>query len=296
MADLKARLIKLAIRAGYHSKPSFLIVGAQKAGTTALYYYLGEHPQIVASREKEVGFFVPELYADWPEHPHHAVLYSGDGTVFDDRRAYRRALAWYHGHFPLPHRLGRGRLTFEATPDYLYYPRAAERLFRYDSNLRLVVLLRDPVARAFSAWTMRRRWGDYRPLIYAPKREEREFESAIAEEIDEIRSGEARVAEPGYVQRGLYYEQLVRYFAWFDRRQLLVLDSAELEGSTSATVGRVVDFLALPAYPHRHEWPRFFVGEYDSGMPGTGADMLRDFYRPHTERLYELLGRDFGWH
>jgi hypothetical protein len=64
----------------------------------------------------------------------------------------------------LPHELGRDRPTFEATPDYLYYPRAAERIFTYEPRMKLVVGLHDPVERAFSAWNMYRHFGDYRPL------------------------------------------------------------------------------------------------------------------------------------
>jgi hypothetical protein len=77
---IAARPRQVAILAGYHSKPAFLVIGAQKAGTTALYYYLAEHPQISPAREKEVGFFVPELVADWPEHPNHQILCTRSGN------------------------------------------------------------------------------------------------------------------------------------------------------------------------------------------------------------------------
>src|ERR687897_737985 len=77
--------------------------------------------------------------------------------------------------------------------------------------MKLVVGLRDPVERAFSAWNMYRHFGDYRPLIYGPKKEVRDFDLAVREEIEEISSGEMK-SGPGYVRRGLYYEQLVRYF------------------------------------------------------------------------------------
>lgn len=287
-------LRKLAVRVGYHSKPTFLIIGAQKAGTTALYYYLAEHPNIVPSREKEIGFFAPELVADWPEHPNHHILCPAVGSAFDDPRAYRRAVAWYHGRFPWPHELGRKRITFEATPEYLYYPRVAKRIFDYDPGLKLIVLLRDPVERAFSAWNMYRSYGNYRPLIYTPKKETRKFEAAIRAEIEELGAAGSPL-DPGYVRRGLYYEQLLRYFEWFDRSQVLVLTTEDLKRNTSTAINRVLGFLELPDHGRQGEWEPILVGGYDPALPVASARLLREFYTPHNERLYQLLDRDLGW-
>ena len=271
-----------------------MIIGAQKAGTTALYYYLAEHPRIVPSREKEIGFFVPELFADWPEHPNHRILCTPGGTAFDDPRSYQLAAAWYHSQFPLPHELGAERITFEATPEYLYYPRVARRIFEYDPGMKLIVLLRDPIDRAFSAWNMYRSFGGYRPLIYAPKKEIREFDVAIRAEIDEIR-GNKTPQGPGYVRRGLYHEQLARYLEWFDRRQIVVLDSVDLRRSTSVAVAQVLSFLGVSEYRRPGEWDQVLVGEYGAAIPDSSLRLLREFYKPHNEMLYQLLDRDFGW-
>ena len=90
---LSAQVHARALYLGYYSKPRFLIIGAQKAGTTALFYYLAEHPNIVPSTEKEVGFFAPEIFADWPEHPNHSILCTRGGAPhFTERRAHRAAL------------------------------------------------------------------------------------------------------------------------------------------------------------------------------------------------------------
>lgn len=293
-AVLAERLKTLVIRAGYHSKPSFLVIGAQKAGTTALYYYLAQHPRIVPSRDKEIGFFAPELFADWPEHPNHRILCTPGGTAFDDPGSYRRAAAWYHGQFPWPHELGRERVTFEATPEYLYYPRVARRIFDYDPGLKLIVLLRDPVERAFSAWNMYRSFGDYRPLIYAPRKETREFEAAIRAEIDQI-GAVGSPQDPGYVRRGLYHEQLVRYFQWFDRSQILVLENVDLRRNTATVINHVADFLGLPEHRREGEWQQVLVGGYDPAIPEPTHRLLREFYAPHNQKLYHLLGRDFDW-
>ena len=288
------RLKRYAIRAGYHSRPSFLIIGAQKAGTTALFYYLAEHPNIVAPADKEVNFFAPEILIGWPEHPNYDVLCSGEETVFDDPRSYRRAEAWYHSHFPAPRQLGRQRVTFEATPEYLYYPKVPERIFRYDPAMKFIALLRNPVERAFSAWNMYRNFGSYRPLVYSPKRETREFEVAVSDEINDVESGKS-INGSDYVRRGLYYQQLMRYYECFDRDQILVLDSRELKNNASEAVDRVLEFLRLPKAGQTREWRPMHIGEYEGEIPSAPARVLQDFYRPHNQKLYELLDHDFGW-
>jgi hypothetical protein len=289
------RLQAAALRVGYHTRPKFLIIGAQKAGTTALFYYLAEHPSLRPSKEKELGFFAPEIFADWPEHPYHKILCTSEGAPhFADRGAHRRALAWYHSHFPPPHRLGRHRLTFEATPEYFYYPETALRIFRYDAEMKLIVLLRDPVERAFAAWNMYSRFGEYRPHVYSPRKETRDFRTAVEEEIAGIESREP-VSDPGYVRRGIYHEQFERLFAHFRRDQILVLDNRNLMSETSAVVDRAVTFLGLAPSEHDAEWGPIHVGEYATEIPGDARRLLEDFFEPHNERLYRLLDHDFEW-
>ena len=293
---LANRLRTNLIRLGYHSKPRFLIIGAQKAGTTALFYYLAKHPNLIPSSEKEIEFFTPELFAGWPEHPYHFILCASTGTHFCDPPTHRKAIAWYHSHFPLPHELGWHRMTYEATPEYLYYPAATERIFRYDPKIKLIVLIRDPIERAFSAWNMYRHFGegDYRPLIYAPRRETREFDDAIRDELNEIHS-EKVMLEPGYVRRGLYYEQLLRYFKFFEREQILILDSRALKNNASSVLEQVINFLGLPLHGGEGEWPPFHVGRYETPIPGATLRLLREFYKPYNDQLYQLLDHDFGW-
>jgi hypothetical protein len=296
---LARRLRALAVGAGYHSRPRFLIVGAQKAGTTALFYYLAEHPDLVPAYEKEVGFFAPEPFRDWPEHPLHDVLWRDGRAAFDDPRTYAAALAWYHGNFPLPHRLGRHRLTFEATAEYLYYPLVPERIRRYDPDMKLIALLRDPVDRAFSAWNMYRRFGGYRPLIYAPKRETRDFPTAIDEELRQLEAGQriggSSDLEPGYVRRGLYHDQLARYLGSFPREHILVLESRDLMNRTGEVIDRVAEFLGLRPMDRDIDWEPMHVGSYEGRIPSPTAARLKAFFRPHNQQLFELLGRDLDW-
>jgi len=155
-------------------------------------------------------------------------------------------------------------------------------------------LLRDPVARAFSAWNMYRNFGGYRPFVYAPRRETRDFPTAIREEMKAIESGVAP-RDPGYVRRGLYHEQLERYLQLFDRRQILVLHALDLERRTGNVLERVAEFLEIEGWASKGQWQRILIGEYESPIDEASRRLLREFYAPHNRELYGVLQHDFGW-
>lgn len=286
--DLRFTLTAGAARFGWVSRPAFLIIGAQKAGTVALYNYLATHPAIIPAREKEISFFSKD-------------------------RFYDRGETWYHGHFPISFRPGQIS-SFEATPVYLYYPWCAERIFSYNARIRLIVLLRDPVERAYSAWNMfrdmfynnpqylRRRASTANEAVRIAVNEMLsrdtfpDFHQAIQEEIAQM-PPVATVPEPSYVRRGLYAEQLRRYFRHFERDQVLVVDSRLLRDEIQVTLDSIVRFLGLPQYDWRQEdLPYLHVGRYEEArIPDDTRFLLREFYGPPNEELYNLLGRDFGW-
>jgi sulfotransferase family protein len=204
-------------------------------------------------------------------------------------------------------------VTFEATPEYLYYPRVASRLHEYDPDLKLIVLLREPAARAISAWNMYRdlrlNHPDYlrsllpecdegaRAMINAMLDSESfpDADQAMRTEADAILSGTAAL-DPGYVQRGLYRQQLERYFRYFDRRQIAIVESSRLKAQPKAVLDELVRFLELrPHAWHNTELLLHHVGEYGAPIHAETREFLREFFRPHNHRLYELLGRDLGW-
>jgi hypothetical protein len=278
------------LRIGYRTKPAFLIIGAQKAGTSALTRYLAGHPQIVAAKSKELRFFAPEWCELWPEHPRHQMLCEG-GT---DPVESSRKRAWYHRQFPPPHRMPSRSLAFESTPEYFLVPQTPARIHRYRADMKLIVLLREPAERAYAAWNMYSNFGAYRSHIYSPHRETRTFADAVDQELEAIECG-IRALDPAYVIRGLYAEQLERYFDVFPATQLLVLNSVELRSNTTAVVDRVLEFLGLPPYRGAQKWPAVHVGTYRRRAPDNFMARLREFYRPHNECLYRLVGQDFGW-
>jgi hypothetical protein len=245
--------------------PDFLIIGAQKAGTTALYAYLREHPSIMGPSWKEVSFF---------------------------DRHYARGEAWYRGNFPSVLR-ARG-LVGEASPSYLFHPLAPQRVKALLPDVRLVALVRNPVDRAFSHYQHEVALG----------REPLSFEDALGAKEERLRGEEERLlADPTYFShawwnytyraRGLYAEQLERWLAVFPREQLLVLPSEDLSDDPDAAYARVLEFLDAP--PHRlGSYPRVFERQYEPMRAETRAWLAEEFAESNR-RLYALLGRSLDW-
>jgi hypothetical protein len=246
--------------------PDFLIIGAQKAGTTALYAYLRRHPAITGPSWKEVSYF---------------------------DRHYGRGEAWYRGNFPNRVR-ARGKLVGEASPSYIFHPLGPERVKALVPEARLVALVRNPVDRALSHYHHEVALG----------REPLPFDDALDAEEDRLCGEEERLAaDPSYFSRawwshayksrGRYAKQLERWLAVFPREQLLILPSEDLGGEPGRTHARVLDFLG--AAPHRLDaYPRVYERQYEAMRPETRERLAAEFEAPNR-RLYELLGRDLGW-
>jgi hypothetical protein len=234
--------------------PAFLVIGAQKCGTTSTYAYLARHPSIDRAWRKEVRFFdVPTNYAL--------------GEI------------WYRAHFALRR---SGRITGEATPGYMFYADAPARMARHVPGARLIALVRNPVDRAISHYHfLARRGRESRPIDAALDRQLLGAPSAPADDADT------------YLARGLYAEQLERVLRVFPREQLLVVRSEELLARPGPALARMFDFLGLPAWDVDVS-RRLNAGAYGT-IPPPVRRRLVAFFRPHNERLYDLLGQDLGW-
>jgi len=255
--------------------PGFLIVGAQRGGTTSMYRTLDQHPAILK-----------------------AVLHKGV-HYFDT--GYGHSLAWYQGHFPLRARAARARratgdvpLTFESSPYYMFHPLAAERISRDLPGVKLLVLVRDPVERAYSAHAHE----------LARGYETEPFERALELE-DQRLAGEAdRIArEPGYLShshqhhayltRGLYAGQLDRLAQAVGRDRVHVVDSGRFFTDPEPVYDGVLEFLGL----HRHGYPDFerHNARPRSPMPETLRATLNEHFKAPDERLTGWLGHPPSW-
>jgi hypothetical protein len=256
--------------------PGFLIVGGQRCGTVSMDRALRKHPALFGA---VVG-----------EEVHYFDL------------GYEHGPGWYRSHFPLPswarwaaRGAGSPPMAFESSPYYMFHPLAPERIARDLPGVKLLVLVRDPVERAFSAHAHETLMGF----------ETEPFERAL--ELEESRlAGEAEriVANPRYASRshqhhayrarGQYIEQLERLERIVGRGRIHVVDSQEFFSRPEPVYDGVLEFLGVPhrGYPlfkRRNATPR------PAPMPGRVRAALEEHYRPYDERLAAWLGREPSW-
>ena len=247
--------------------PSFLVIGAQRSGSTALYRYLAAHPRILPPLRKEVHWF------DFQ---------------------YAKGRAWYLAHFPGIHRRiagDRRAITFEASPYYMVHPLAPERVRAFNPDMKLIAILRDPADRAFSHFHHETRRGV----------ETLPFEEAIAAEPERLAGAEREMRRAphyyshahhhfSYIDRGRYARHLEPWLRHFPRDHLLVLRSEELFEAPEPVMHRVFGFLGLPS----HRVPagsgrRRSYASYTPMEPRLRR-RLRQCFAGDQERLERLLG------
>ncbi len=246
-----------------HVLPDFLVLGAMKAGTTTLFAALTAHPHVIRSRRREIHFF---------------------GSRF------HRGVAWYRRHFPTGWELRRyGAITGEGSTSYLANRDAPEWIRQVVPGARMVALLRDPVDRAISNYFHELRTG----------RETRPIEAALGsgpERALAAGSEDDRMDIFSYRRRGHYAEQLERYRAVFPAGQLLVLRSESLFAEPAGVIGQVAAFLRVdPALLPAHTPPQNLGGYDPAQVPAGIFERLARYFAPHNERLYQVVGADWGW-
>jgi hypothetical protein len=259
--------------APFRHPPNYLVIGAQKSGTTSLHAYLAAHPGVLASSVKEVEYFT---------------------------KHYGRGRRWYLSHFPLAvtaRAAGLARrvrpAVGESSATYLFHPRAPRRVSAFDPALKLIAVLRDPVDRAYSHYQMEFRWGrETLPFEDALVREE-SLAPELARMCDDATYESIDAVNCSYVARGRYAEQLARWLELFPREQLLVLTSDELLSDPAAAMARVAGFLHVPVRP-AESYPLRGVREYGTMLPET-RDRLARIFEPHNRALETMLGRELGW-
>ncbi|MDJ0553024.1 MAG: sulfotransferase domain-containing protein [Microcoleaceae cyanobacterium MO_207.B10] len=258
------------------SPPDFLIIGAQKPGTTSLYNYLIQHPQILKNNSfKEVHYFnVPENYS--------------------------QGLSWYLGHFPNRFRKG-DKLTLDATPNYLELPHIPQLIKQHLGNIKMIAVLRNPVDRAYSAWKMCHSFGTNPNVAenLKKKADRRTFSEAIEQEL--TNQWEPDIYPYGYVNKGKYAEQLENYYKYFERDTILVLNFDNLKDDLASTLNLTCDFLNIDPFSESSLKSllekKYNVGKKQEISPSEQEvlDRLKNYFEPFNQKLYELLGYSFNW-
>lgn len=238
-------------------KVDFVICGTQKGGTTALDAYLRAHPEICMANTKEVHFFDSEaIFADG----------------YPDYSLYHAAFSPQTSH----------TIVGESTPIYMYWHEAPKRIWRYNPAMKLIVLLRNPIERAYSHWNMEQ----------ARNAETLPFWDAIQNERQRCREAlpyQHRIYS--YVDRGYYLEQLRRLWFFFSEHNVLVLKTEHLREHPGEALTEVCRFLHLRPLENVvrknvHSLP------YASQMESRERDYLRDLFEPEIKGIERALGWD----
>ena len=257
--------------------PSFLICGGQRCGTTSLYRALAAHPAVLK-----------------------AVLHKGV-HYFDT--SYRRGMGWYRGHFPMQRsatrieqRYGVPAQTFESSPYYMYHPQAAARIARDLPDVKLVVLVRDPVERAYS---------QHAHEIARGFEQERDFGSALALEPARLHRQEEMLAEdPAYYSfahqhhayraRGEYARYLTAMAAHVGRDRIHVVESERFFAEPEQVYDEVLAFLGLPDLG-RPPFEKHNARPRSADMDARIRTDLTAHFAAHDEELAQWLGHPPIW-
>ena len=253
--------------------PDFIIIGAQRGGTTSLYNNLNRHLCVAPALKKEVHFFDVN---------------------------FNKGTDWYKAHFPsylyryIRKVRDQGIITGEASPYYLFHPHVPKRVVELFPGIKLIALLRNPIDRAYSHYHHEVRRGF----------EKLSFAEAIEKEPERLLADAEKMQEDenyysfnhrhySYLSRGIYVDQLKNWMRFFSREQMLILKSEDFYRDPGAVMSRLQAFLKLPSL-QMGNYGRYYYHPY-SELGAAMRTYLIDYFRPHNKELCEYLGVDFGW-
>jgi len=233
-------------------KIDFIVIGAQKAGTSALDSYLRQHPEIGMARRKELHFFDnDELFKDSPV----------DYTPFENQFETKKGIKIYG----------------ETTPAYIYWKPCIDRICQYNPQIKLIAVLRSPITRAFSHWCMSRTKG----IV------SKEFYVCLLEEKERLSRG-AHQRKAAYLGRGFYSEQIKRIFKSIPKHQVMFLKYEEFKVNQKISLDHIFDFLKVDKVMYNFKKIDLFQGTYERKMTGREKEyLLMQFYEDicEVERL-----------
>ena len=254
--------------------PDFIIIGANKSGTSSLYDFVTRHPAIAPASEKEPRYF---------------------------SMRYKFGKLWYRSNFPtklsgyfFTKRTRQKLLSGEASTSYFFHPMVASRMKKVLPNVKLIIILRNPVDRAYSHY-------HYSMKLH---RETLSFEKGI--ELEEKRCAKEReslIKDPdftptcyhynSYLAKGIYADQLEDWFGYYSRKQFLILSTEDFRKNPQQILDQIFDFLGVIPFSVKN-LKDLNVGNYKEMNEDTRKFLVK-YFKPHNERLYKLLQRRFDW-
>lgn len=251
----------------YSNKPSFLIIGAQKCGTTSLFYYLSQHSDLRMPIQKEIHFFDLQ---------------------------YDKGIEWYYSLFPKKPLLKKMHAG-EASPYYLFHPLVAERVYKHLPKIKIIVLLRNPVDRAYSHFMHQKKL----------KNEFMDtFEKAIESESNrtdedekKLIKGEIELSLPfqrySYLKRGLYFKQINHWLQYFPIDQFYFIKSEDFFQNTVNELIQLYNFLGI-----KYKSPNDLLPQNANFYPQMSQSVrsqLNQYFADDSKKLKSLIGEKFCW-
>ncbi|NOR87088.1 MAG: sulfotransferase [Bacteroidales bacterium] len=249
-----------------HQVPHFIIIGAQKGGTSSLFHYLSQHPQLNLPKKKELHFF--DLN-------------------------YKKGIDWYKSQFP---QLSSDSFkTGEASPYYLFHPHVPQRIYKDFPNTKIIIMLRNPIDRAYSQYMMQKK----RKFDSLPS-----FDEAIAAEPSRLKNETLKLLKIpyyksinhqrlSYLARGMYYSQIKRWLKYFPINQFLFIKSEAFFSNSGKELQKVNDFLEIGT-----QIPRDLQIINKNNYPPINEKtkvFLTNYFAKENKKLADLLGQEFIW-
>jgi len=240
--------------------PDFIIIGCQRCGTSSLYNYITNHSKVEPASRKEIHFF-------------------------DNK--YHKGIDWYKKQFP------DNAITGEASPYYIIHPHVPRRILKTNPHVKIIILLRNPVDRAYSHYHHGfRRGAEKSSFQDAIKQEPQRIEGELEKMYDDESYYSYAYQHFTYLERGKYVKQLEKWFKYFNNDQILIIKSESLFEDTNNTMEIIFKFLDLPN--EKMEYKIFNLGNA-TPMDTKFRKELSEFFVPYNEELYSNLGRNFEW-
>jgi hypothetical protein len=247
--------------------PSFINIGEAKCGTTSLFNYMIQHPNILPSFKKEAHFF---------------------DLTFD------KGINFYKSFFPIQI-TNQNCITGEKTPYYLSHPLVADRIAKTFPFIKLILLLRNPIDRAFSHYHQQ----------FSRNYETLSFENALKEEESRLKGEEEKMIKDhfyqsyphrhySYLKRGRYFEHISKWLKYFKKDQFLILTTEELNQDPQKTMNKIFDYLQLSSFNIKII-SKSKKGTYKDQMDDKTRKDLIEYFKPYNENLYKFMNKDFGW-
>ncbi|MGL6344257.1 MAG: tetratricopeptide repeat protein [Waterburya sp.] len=237
--------------------PDFIIIGATKCGTTSLFFYLNQHPQILAPHKKEINFF---------------------------NHNFQMGLPWYLAHFPAIADTDE-LITGEASPLYFYDEQVIQRLKELFPETKLIVMLRNPVERTISEYYHSVNHGlENRSLMELIELEQELLATQPRNEV---------MQKFGYLLNSIYVNKIAKWMTNFANENILIIDSELFFEQTDLIMTKTWEFLGLP-YIEQEKRIRYNTGSYSPVTPEI-KQKLQEFFIPYNQELEKYLNRKFNW-